>query len=123
MPHEADFRRASNVFKVLSHPGRLRIICSMMDGNTTTQADLIKGLGWPQSTVNRHLTVLRDAGLVVARRGGTRVNLELEGEVTNNLLHAVCDWVHPETGESMSGHLKEILTTASVSNDKEGGLR
>jgi DNA-binding transcriptional ArsR family regulator len=74
---------------------------------------LIEKLGWPQSTVNRHLSSLRDSGLVVAERNGITVNLKLDGPFTNNLMHAVCDWVHPETGESMSGQLREILTATA----------
>lgn len=123
MAHESDFRRAANVFKVLSNPGRLQIVCSMMGGKATNQTELIDQLGWPQSTVNRHLTALRDAGLVASHREGTRVHLALEGSVTNNLLHAVCDWLHSETGETMSGRLKEMLAQASASSNNQRELK
>ena len=113
-PTRTDFKRAADIFKVLSHPDRLRIICSMIDGRTTTQKALIDETGWPQSTVNRHLSALRESGLVVAERSGTSVNLRLEGPVTGDLMQAVCEWTHPETGERMSGQLGGILAATGA---------
>lgn len=117
MPVQSDFNRAAHIFKVLAHPNRLKIVCAMMDHVTINQKQLVENLGWPQSTVNRHLSALRDAGLVVAHRNGTTVDMGLKGPVTNALMHAVCDWVHPETGERMSGSLRELLASHSVATE------
>lgn len=100
-----DIRRAAGIFKALSHPSRLKIACQLSDGRCTTQRDLIEELGWPQSTMARHLSALRDTGLVEARRRGQEVELELGGTVTKQLLEAVCGWVHPETGERITSEL------------------
>ena len=97
-----DLRRAAGIFKVLSHPSRLAIICRLFDGRPTTQKELVRDLGWPQSTVARHLGDLREAGLITATRQGAEVLLKLGSPVTAQLMSAVCDWVHPETGERFS---------------------
>ncbi len=102
-----DIRRAARLFKALSHPGRLRVVCSLMGGRSTTQKDLIRELRLPQSTVNRHLSRLREIGLVTARQDGSKVVLELQSSVTNNLMRALCDWTNPETGEAMSDVLRK----------------
>jgi ArsR family transcriptional regulator len=99
----SDIRRAASIFKVLSHPHRLRIACQLSDGRCTTQKELIEELGWPQSTMARHLSALRDRGLIKATRKGQEVQLELGSPVTRQLLEAVCVWVHPETGERFTG--------------------
>jgi len=98
-PHPQDIRRAADIFKVLSHPDRLRLICRLFDAPPTPQKDLVRDLGWPQSSVARHLGALRDCGLVVAQRRGKEVLYEIGSPVARQLMSAVCQWVHPETGE------------------------
>lgn len=100
-----DIRRAAGIFKALSHPARLKIACRLFDGRCTTQKELIEEMGWPQSTMARHLSALRDRGLIKATRHGQEVQLELGGTVTKQLLETVCIWVHPETGEQFTGDL------------------
>ena len=97
-----DVRRAANIFKVLSHPARLTIVCRLLGTHGVTQKELIEELGWPQSTMARHIGQLRERGLIEATRQGTEIKLELAGEVTRNLMAAMCDWVHPETGEQFT---------------------
>ncbi len=100
MKHDpADLRRASTIFKALSHPSRLRIACELIEGRVCTQKELVEELGWPQSTIARHLAMLRDIGLIEAARSGHEVRLQLSGPVARELMAAVCHWVHPETGE------------------------
>jgi DNA-binding transcriptional ArsR family regulator len=103
--HPNDIRRAAGIFKALSHPSRLKLACSLLDGRCTTQKELIEELGWPQSTMARYVSALRDQGLVKATRRGQEVELELGSIVTRRLLETVCAWVHPETGEQFSGDL------------------
>ena len=61
MRHDpADVRRASKLFKALSHPSRLEIACRLVDCPPKTQKELIDELGWPQSSMARHLAPLRE---------------------------------------------------------------
>lgn len=106
--HQQDIRRAANIFKALSHPDRLRVVCQLFDGRPTTQKELVDHLGWPQSTVARHLTCLRTAGLVKATRQGAEVRLEIGTPVAGRLMSAVCEWVHPETGEHFHARLEPL---------------
>jgi DNA-binding transcriptional ArsR family regulator len=108
-----DLKQAARIFKSLSHPGRLQIACLLGSGRYVTQRDLIEKLGWPQSTVARHVGALRSGGLVTARRCGTEVHLALVEPVAHELMDAVCDWVHPETGEQFNHRLKELAGVAS----------
>ena len=105
-PDPQDVRRAAGIFKVLSHPSRLRLVCRLFDGRSTTQKELVDELGWPQSSVARHLAELRGAGLVTANRNGSEVLLEIASPVAGQLMSAVCDWVHPETGERFTTRYK-----------------
>ena len=113
MANPKDIRRAASIFKVLSHPDRLTIVCKLFGKTGLTQKELIGDLGWPQSSMARHIGRLRDGGLVEATRHGTEIHLELAGDVTKNLMSAMCDWVHPETGEQFT---TEYRQSAEVEN-------
>ncbi len=78
----------------MSHPDRLRLTCLLAERAEATQHELVAELGWPQSTVARHLGVLRDRGLVTGRRQGSEVLLEATA-MPRHLLDAVCEWLHP----------------------------
>lgn len=62
-----------NVFKALSDETRLRIMNLLAHEDEMCVSDLAKLLGVHQSKVSRHLTVLRNAGLVEPRRDGVRM--------------------------------------------------
>jgi len=108
-----DLKRAARIFKALSHPGRLQVACLLGSGQYSTQRDLIEKLGWPQSTVARHVGALRSGGLVTAHRCGTEVHLALVEPVTHELMDTVCEWVHPETGEHFNHRLSELSGVSS----------
>ena len=93
----AEMDRAVGLFKVLSHPDRLRLACALGDGRVTTQKELVAEFGWPQSTAARHVAALRSAGLVTAERDGTEVHLRLGNPVALHLLETACAWVHEDS--------------------------
>ncbi len=93
-PSAEELRKASQVFKALSHPDRLRLTCLLAEREGTTQHELVEELGWPQSTVARHLGTLRARDLVRGSRRGAEVLLEATA-LPRHLLDAVCDWMHP----------------------------
>jgi DNA-binding transcriptional ArsR family regulator len=94
-PTDAELKEASLVFKALSHPDRLRLTCLLAEREGVTQHELVDELGWPQSTVARHLGTLRDRGLVVGERNGAEVKLEATA-MPRYLLDTVCEWMDPE---------------------------
>jgi ArsR family transcriptional regulator len=62
----------SSLLRAAGEPTRIRIL-NLLQGNGVCVCDLQAVLGLPQSTVSRHLGALRNRGLVVAERRGTRV--------------------------------------------------
>ncbi len=59
----------ASVCKGLADPKRLLIINALRDGERTV-TDLVDELTLPQANVSQHLAVLRDKGLVSARKDG-----------------------------------------------------
>jgi ArsR family transcriptional regulator len=57
-------------FKALAHPARLVILEQLREGERSVQ-ELQLALGLDQSSVSQQLAVLRNRGIVAARREGT----------------------------------------------------
>jgi DNA-binding transcriptional ArsR family regulator len=98
-PSPGELKEAAQVFKALSHPDRLRLTCLLAERSHATQHELVEELGWPQSTVARHLGTLRDRGLVTGDRQGSEVLLQATA-MPRYLLDTVCEWMHPEATSS-----------------------
>lgn len=60
------------VFKTLNDPTRMRLL-GVLEREELAVQELTEVLGTPQSTVSRHLGILREAGLLHDRREGTHV--------------------------------------------------
>lgn len=65
-------RLHSQICAGLADPTRILLLYALREGPTSVGA-LAEELGLPQPTVSRHLKVLRERGLVVARREGANV--------------------------------------------------
>lgn len=62
----------NNVCKAITDPRRIQILYALSDGPSNVSA-LAELLGMPQPTLSRHLSVLRERGIVAAERDGTTV--------------------------------------------------
>jgi DNA-binding transcriptional ArsR family regulator len=70
------YRLHANVCKGLGDPKRLLIINALRDGERSV-SDICDELGIPQANISQHLSILRDKGLVKARKDGQRVHYSL----------------------------------------------
>ncbi len=64
-------------FKALGDPTRLRLL-ALLRGGELCVCDLTAALELPQSTVSRHLALLKSAGWIRGRRGGVWTYYSLE---------------------------------------------
>lgn len=63
-------KSTAQIFKALGDETRLRIMALLVNGQELCVCDIMAALDIPQSTVSRHLSYLRNAGLVDDRRQG-----------------------------------------------------
>jgi DNA-binding transcriptional ArsR family regulator len=64
------YRLRADIAKALAHPSRLLMLDALSDEELCV-CDLTELVGSDQSTVSKHLAVLRNAGLVDLRKEGT----------------------------------------------------
>lgn len=69
----ADLDALSTQAKALSHPARLAILQTLAARTECVCGDIVDDLPLAQSTVSRHLKVLKEAGLVQGTVDGPRV--------------------------------------------------
>ncbi len=62
----------AEVFKALGHPDRLRILADLADGERCV-CELVESVGSGWSTVSRHLSVLKQAGVLADEKRGLQV--------------------------------------------------
>ena len=68
----ARYQRRARVLKALANPARLQMIDRLAQGECTV-GGLTALVGLDQSTISKHLAVLRHHGIVMDRRKGNRV--------------------------------------------------
>jgi len=95
---KADFLQA------LSHPLRLQIIEFLKSGEKNV-GNIIKALGIPQSSLSRHLTILREAGVLKSRQQGTVIYYNIEDHDIFHVLRPIAEMLR-----------KKLKKTATVLN-------
>ncbi len=104
---------AATVFKALSDETRRRILQLVLKQELSV-SELVECLSQPQSTVSRHLKVLRDASLIRDRREGTTVlytapEVRVNGSATG-LQDRILDWLgHESLGGPLDERLRRVL--------------
>lgn len=69
---DEDIDRASRSLKAMSHPLRLKILCTLGDQEVSVQ-DIVEHVGTSQSNISQHLAILRDKGILTSRKDANRV--------------------------------------------------
>lgn len=72
MTRDEDIDRAARSLKAMSHPLRLKILCTLGDQEVSVQ-DIVDHVGTSQSNISQHLAILRDKGILSSRKDANRV--------------------------------------------------
>ena len=81
----ADIEVASRSLKAMSHPLRLKILCTLGDGEVCVQG-IVDNVGTSQSNISQHLAILRDKGILSCRKDANKVYYRVGDERTLQLL-------------------------------------
>jgi ArsR family transcriptional regulator, arsenate/arsenite/antimonite-responsive transcriptional repressor len=76
------------VLKSLAHPSRLFIVEKLMEAPHCV-CELTELIGADTSTVSKHLSVLKNAGVVVSRKEGTTVYYSLTCDCIGGIIDSV----------------------------------
>jgi ArsR family transcriptional regulator, arsenate/arsenite/antimonite-responsive transcriptional repressor len=86
---EDDAQMLASRFRALADPTRVSIVNRLAAADECCVCDLTEAFELSQPTISHHLKVLRDAGLVEARRRGTWAYYRLLPEALQQLRHTL----------------------------------
>ena len=87
------YKIKADFLKTLAHPGRLKIVEFLKNGEQNVGA-IVKTLGIPQSSLSRHLLVLREGGILKSRQQGTTIYYNIEDHDIFQVLHPIAEMLH-----------------------------
>lgn len=87
---DEDIERASRSLKAMSHPLRLKILCTLGDKEISVQ-DIVEHVGTSQSNISQHLAILRDKGILFSRKDANRVYYKVGDSRTLALIDMMRD--------------------------------
>ena len=101
--------RLSDSFKALGDPVRLRLFQLLVGHDELCVCHLTEALNLPQSTVSRHLAVLRHAGLMQTRREGKWMHYRLASGLAGELAALISEWLPDDIFQQDKERLKQAL--------------
>ncbi len=90
LDRDEDVERASRSLKAMSHPLRLKILCTLGDREVSVQ-DIVEFVGTSQSNISQHLAILRDKGILTSRKDANRVFYRVSDARTLKLIGMMRD--------------------------------
>ena len=85
LAREEDIEIASRSLKAMSHPLRLKILCTL-GGQEISVQDIVDNVGTSQSNISQHLAILRDKGILSSRKDANKVFYRVGDERTLRLI-------------------------------------
>jgi len=85
LAHAADIEIASRSLKAMSHPLRLKILCTLGSREVCVQG-IVDNVGTSQSNISQHLAILRDKGILSSRKDANKVYYRVGDERTLRLI-------------------------------------
>src|SRR5210317_364838 len=77
--------RAVRFLKSIAHRDRLKVLCSLLDGEQTV-ATIEAQVGASQSAVSQHLARLKSEGILAARREGRQIYYSISDPMVRSLI-------------------------------------
>ena len=82
-------------FRALSEPMRLRLLNLLMGGEKSV-GQLVEATGSSQANVSKHLSVLREAGMIAMRKEGLSSFCSIADPIVNELCEMMCSRLREE---------------------------
>lgn len=91
----------AKIFKALGHPSRLLMVDALRKGKMCV-CDLQSLVGDDMSTISKHLSVLREAGIVTSKKRGTNIYYSLALCCLEKFLACTCEIIEKRISAQFS---------------------
>ena len=103
------------VMKAMGHPTRMYMVSRLASGDVSV-GDLAGDIGADVSTVSKHLSILKQAGLIIDRKEGNRVLYQLICPCIMEFIHCIDDVIIQDAKKGISC----MLSASGKNNDFTG---
>lgn len=93
------YKIKADFLKALAHPLRLQVVEFLKNGEKNVSS-IIKALGVPQSSLSRHLTILREAGVLKSRQEGTVIYYNIDDHDIFHVLRPIAEMLRKKLRKS-----------------------
>ena len=100
-PYKRYIGEQAKIFKALGHPSRLLMVDGLRKGERCV-CELQELVGDDMSTISRHLSVLREAGIVASEKKGNNMYYRLSMCCLENFLRCTGDMVEQRVRAQLS---------------------
>lgn len=90
LDRQEDIELAARSLKAMSHPLRLKILCTL-GGQEVSVQGIVDNVGTSQSNISQHLAILRDKGILASRKDANRVYYRVSDARTLRLIGMMQD--------------------------------
>ncbi len=104
MSHEKEKKLAqarAKVIKALAHPTRIFMV-DLLSREDLSVTELTEAVGADVSTVSKHLSLLKQSGILIDRKDGNRVHYSLVCPCIMEFIHCIDDVIYGEAERGMS---------------------
>jgi ArsR family transcriptional regulator len=85
---EDHIQKAAIALKAMGHPLRLKILC-VLGNQELPVMDIVEQVGTTQSNVSQHIDILREKGIILSRRDGSKILCRVRDAELLNLMSAM----------------------------------
>mgnify|MGYP001350342324 CR=1 FL=1 len=86
---------AAEVLKAVAHPLRLMIVEALQNGERSV-GEIVEALGEKQAITSQQLNLMKDRGVLAARREGAKVFYRIQNPNVIRVLNCVYDHCEPQ---------------------------
>lgn len=98
---KAKYETRAKVLKALAQPARLKLVDVLAEHDDVCVCDLTEAVGMDMSTVSRHLTQLKNAGIVTSDKRGKMVFYSLRVKCLRSLFGCIESLVKSHVDQQM----------------------
>ena len=96
----------AKVMKALGHPTRIFMV-GLLSAQELSVGDLTEAVGVDVSTVSKHLSLLKQSGLLLNRKEGNRVLYSLLCPCIMEFIHCIDDVIYQDAEKGLSCVIKK----------------
>lgn len=84
-----NYEEYSEIFKALSHPIRLKIVCGLSKKENCNVTTMAENIGVSQPSISQHLNVLKSANIIFGYRKANQICYKLENSIVRKIIKSI----------------------------------